>query len=417
MQTDPLARPVEGWSRADLDELVGREETIRLELKGAKLDISSRSGRRKIAREVAGMQSAAGGYIVIGTEPGSDVVTTFPGLAVGEAQIEQLRRSLLDLVQPFSLIRGPVAIPADSPSRKVLVIEVLPHPAGVPAFADDRFWIRTGDESRPMDPDETRRRFETAALELDPLRERALLAIETASTPVTRAIEQAVTERGREAMIYSPIAVAVVPRHTMTDFDRSGRDMLALLASEGRDEFEKASRHGLAPGGPALHDNAITTAFGVTVPHAPFSFLTYSHDAVLAASSLGILEPWAGHTGQVLDPQFVERVVVRAIALGLRMIAKVAGPSEALVVATSGTIPGSMSRSHAGEPLPADAARDPGAIASIEFVTASHGSAAVAAVASAARILAQRIHDARAFDSIHEQQPNVVAYLDSILSA
>jgi hypothetical protein len=153
------------------------------------------------------------------------------------------------------------------------------------------------------------------------------------------------------------------------------------------------------------------------VANDPFSVLQFGHDAVFARSMTGILEPWSGHSGQALSPDFVEKEIVRSIAVGLRMITEVAGPAEVLVVATAGTIPGSIDRPGPGSlPIPGDPAREPGASASIEFVTGSRGVEAAEAVAPGASLLAQRIYDAGTFDSVHTQPQAILEYLEAVLT-
>lgn len=416
MLSDPLIRPVEEWSRTDLDELIGREESLRLELKGSDTNLSSGSGRRKIAREIAAMQSESGGYVIVGTEPGSDVVTAFPGITIERSDVESLRRSLLDLVRPVSLIRGPVMLPADDESSAVLVIEVFPHPAGLPAHADGKFWTRVDSETRPMSYDEVRRRFEELGTDLGPLRERARTALNDVSKPISEGVQKGALERGVTAPDYRPIAVALIPRHPVVDFGRSGRDLRALLQNVGVKEFAHSFSTGLDKQGSALHDNAIATASGVLVPLAPFEVLQYGHDAVFARAEIGILDPWAGDTGQSLSPASVETAVVRSIAVGLRMITEVAGPAEVLVLATSGTIPGSIDRYTTGSlPIAGDPAREPGTIANVEFLTSSQGLQAAEAVASGAKLLAQRIYDAGTYESVYVQGAAVIEYLEAVL--
>lgn len=418
MPTDPLLLSVDHWTRSDLDILVGRRESLRLELKGSETDITAGAERRSIAREIAAMQSEAGGFVVIGTEAGSDAVTAYPGLDVALDEVENLRRSLLDLVRPVSLIRGPVALPADDADRAILVIEVSPHPLALPAFTSNRFWIRVEDEARPMTYEEVRRRFEVVETDLNPMRNRGRAALSEVAVPITEAVRAAAAERGLDDPQYQPIAVALVPRHPSVDFGRSGRQLRDALRRIGDAEHAVSRSSGLDEHGSAIHDDAIATSRGAMVSHAPFTVLQFGHDSVFAMSVLGILDPWAGYSGQALDPRHVEAVLVRSVAVGLRMITEAAGPSEVLVLATSGTIPGAIHRSTAGPlPLPVDPARDVGATANLEFVTPSRGQQAVEAVASGAGLLAQRINDAGTFDGVHAQEPFVATYLEAMLNA
>jgi hypothetical protein len=91
---DPLARPLISWTSSDVDALLGRVEGERLELKGSETDINSASGRQRIARELAGMISSWGGFIVIGTVAGEDEVTAYPEITVSAAEVDAFRRSL-----------------------------------------------------------------------------------------------------------------------------------------------------------------------------------------------------------------------------------------------------------------------------------------------------------------------------------
>lgn len=99
MPSDPLSRPLDDWNQTDLDQLVGRSESEYLELKGSKTDIRS-NGRQVVAKAIAGMVSASGGYVVIGTEAGKDGVTAYPGIEVTGADVENFLRSLHDLIRP-----------------------------------------------------------------------------------------------------------------------------------------------------------------------------------------------------------------------------------------------------------------------------------------------------------------------------
>lgn len=162
---DPLATPLAKWDDQTLTALIGRRENDLLEVKGPDLDVSSRGGRQKVAEGVAGLTSNAGGLLALGADEQDHVLRGLPGLLVDEDEWQDARRSVLDRVRPSPVFADrlfPVA-----GGRNVIVLQVRPHPAGLPAAADGVFRVRVGEETRQMGWDEVRRRFQAAASRLE----------------------------------------------------------------------------------------------------------------------------------------------------------------------------------------------------------------------------------------------------------
>ena len=136
--------PLTQWSDDDLGDLIGRKEGQLLEAKGPEIDLSRPEDRRKLARETAGLASTMGGILVIGAAETGGVVTALPGIAdAGDAE-SRLRNALRDLVTPLPHIQTRSFVV--TPETSVIVVEVLPDPAGRPVMVSgDGFWMRAED--------------------------------------------------------------------------------------------------------------------------------------------------------------------------------------------------------------------------------------------------------------------------------
>src|SRR5690606_12274375 len=139
--------PLTQWSDDDLGDLIGRKEGQLLEAKGPEIDLSRPEERRKLARATAGLASTTGGILVICAAETGGVVTALPGIAdAGDAE-SRLRNALRDLVTPLPHIHTRSFVV--TPETSVIVVEVLPDPAGRPVMVSgDGFWMRARSEER-----------------------------------------------------------------------------------------------------------------------------------------------------------------------------------------------------------------------------------------------------------------------------
>jgi hypothetical protein len=84
LQEDPITKPVATWTRDDLTVLLGREESEYLEVKGSATAVETDSGKAILARALAGLTSASGGFVIVGTQDGGDRIESYPGIPVSE---------------------------------------------------------------------------------------------------------------------------------------------------------------------------------------------------------------------------------------------------------------------------------------------------------------------------------------------
>jgi hypothetical protein len=164
--------PLTQWSDDDLGDLIGRKEGQLLEAKGPEIDLSRPEDRRKLARETAGLASTMGGILVIGAAETGGVVTALPGIAdAGDAE-SRLRNALRDLVTPLPHIQTRSFVV--TPETSVIVVEVLPDPAGRPVMVSgDGFWMRAEDSTVRMPYSDIELRLQHAADGLARTSERA----------------------------------------------------------------------------------------------------------------------------------------------------------------------------------------------------------------------------------------------------
>jgi hypothetical protein len=186
--------------------LRGRDESDCLEFKSSESSLNTASERVKAAEEVAGMVSAAGGFLVFGSDDG-DHLAHFSGHGVQD--LDALGRSLRDHVRPRPVAYGPREF-SDEDGRTIAVVQVLPDPLGRPVSVRGRFLVRVGTSSVPMAPEDVARRHVAVALG----RERAA---EEAIGWVARLLPTGVK---------SYMGVAIAP-HAKADLGLSGRSLLA----------------------------------------------------------------------------------------------------------------------------------------------------------------------------------------------
>jgi ribosomal protein S10 len=379
--------------------LIGRVETEYLEVKGSDTDIDG-SGRGGLAKELAGMISASGGYVVIGTEPGEDRVSAYPGLDVQPDQIENLRRSLLDRVRPTPIgMRGPVALPADDGTKTVLAIQVFRHPAGLPASADGRYWLRSHDETRPMDYDEVRRRTEAAATGTGAAVLRSSEELKTVGRPIEAFYRDGLNRRGKPEVPYSPFRLAVVPQTGTRDLGLTGAELQISLKAAGDADAEAYERSS----GETPYALVDLTQSAVVVDGLDFDSevprrrIRFHHDGVFAGAENIVFDPW--DSGVSLDSKEVETMVVRFCGIALRLFQDTVGPTTLYVATESGIIP--------------DA---PSSIATHSFETPTSGPLAVDSVLKGARVLATRVSETAIAGSTHTSEAWLDDYADEVVA-
>ena len=173
---NPLVTPLRDWDSSTLTGLVGRLESDILDAKDFE-SIGLGDSRKVIRKAVAGFASSAGGTILIGAttkkvgEGSAEVIDGFPGIEVDEALWRSIRQGIYDSVRPTPVIEDRL-VEVDG-GRVVVVVVVRANPSGLPSSADGRYYQRVGDETKDMDWDEVRRRFEAVALQEERSSERA----------------------------------------------------------------------------------------------------------------------------------------------------------------------------------------------------------------------------------------------------
>jgi len=345
------------------------------------------------------MISASGGYVIVGTEAGEDLVSAYPGLDVQPEQIENFRRSLADRVRPPPVgMRGPKVLPADDSDRSVLVIQVFRHPAGLPASADGRYWMRTHDETRPMDYDETRRRIEAATTAADAAGIRSSAELAEVSRPIEGFYRAKLRERGLAQVFYLPFRLAIVPQTGTRDLGATGAELQRSLKAAGDADAEVYERTSVVEY--ALVN--VTRQSCVVIDGLDFDSevprrrIRFSHDGVFSGAENLIFDPW--DAGVSVDPRTVEEVVVRYCGIALRLIHTTVGPTILHVAAESGMIRHTI-RSTAAH----------------SFETPSSGPSAVDAVLKGARVLATRVAETSVAGSTYTSVPWLDDYAQDVL--
>lgn len=238
---NPLGTPLTDWTQAEALALVGAPESDRLEFKSYRLDVSDRDNKVKLAREVAAMATESGGFIVLGSDDG-DELHEFRGHGVGDHGA--LARALRDLVRPAPIIKGPREF-VDEQGQTILVFEVVGHPLGIPHSVDGAFYVRTGESSNPMAPDDVARRFAA----IDSLRSRARDAAET----LVDHPERTAYVGGLRGEVRSWLTIAVVPS-VLTDHGLSGRALRDAIEVAAEAETQLSTELLGTQGDRLLHD-------------------------------------------------------------------------------------------------------------------------------------------------------------------
>ena len=376
--SDVLSLPLDDWDDRRLRELIGRHESQRLELKGP-IDPANASHRTDVADEAAGMASTVGGFIIIGSND-ADELLELPGIEATEEDAERLRNSLLDLVKPYVLLRGPKLLTADDPARAILVIEVLPHPLGLPASVKGVFRMRVEDSCRPMPYDEVRRRFTGIG----------------DSTAASRLLAEAALDEVRERLqighAFTPsFGAAVVPVPSPRDLSLSGRELRDVFQSVV--ESEKAAWLAIEHPywGPA-EDLLHITATGVRSEVSHFWSWFLAHDASFSAA-IDIIGPRTTGGIELGEVWFfwLSAVAARVVAFGAALQNRLGIAGSSHVMIESGPISGLMfdagSNMRKTRPM-----QEPSTRVHYEFAIPIRSGTAQA-VATEVELFCQRVHD------------------------
>jgi len=142
---------------AHLQELVRREiqENPRLDYKLA-LPVSKEE-KKELARDVAAIANAYGGYLIFGIREEEGVARKLVGVEGDpDRNVTDLENAIRDRTAPPVEVHT-VAVPLKN-SRHVLVMEV-PRSLNAPHMADGRFYRRSGRSKAPMHYMDIRRAF------------------------------------------------------------------------------------------------------------------------------------------------------------------------------------------------------------------------------------------------------------------
>jgi hypothetical protein len=267
------------------------------------------------------------------------------------------------------------------------VLEVLPHPLGLPGSAGGRFYARSGDETRPLDYREVQRRFASAREATEPVRAATIEAAANASRPIQTHESMRQTTTGGRQLEYEPFSIGIAPTSSPWDLGMTGRELLGACAEAAEAEhaayleIDRSAEN-------LLYSGATTVVGGVIANSPPDSVIQYDHSGVFGAAHTTMRNPFA--EGAAVDPRYVGTLLARFSAVGLLLVAATAGPTSVYVSASSGSIP-AVGR---GFPLPALGSLVRPSRAKVGFLSDARGAGAVAAVAEGSRVLKARTGDA-----------------------
>ena len=135
---------------SDLDRLMSSREDEHLEFKEAKENYHF----EKLAKYCAALANETGGRMVLG------VTNRPPRKVVGSQAFDSLERTKAGLLDALHLRVEAEAIP--HPNGRVLVFNVPSRPIGMPVQFEGAYWMRSGEDLRPMTPEMLRRIFAEA---------------------------------------------------------------------------------------------------------------------------------------------------------------------------------------------------------------------------------------------------------------
>jgi ATP-dependent DNA helicase RecG len=136
-----------GMSRRvdDLKKLLEKPEGERLECKEAKSSFSF----DKLLKYCAAIANEGGGHVILG------VTDRLPRRIVGTAAFPELHRVVAQLTERLRYVKVE-AEEYRTPEGRVVVFHVPGRPRGIPIELDGAYYMRAGDDVRPMTPDRLR---------------------------------------------------------------------------------------------------------------------------------------------------------------------------------------------------------------------------------------------------------------------
>lgn len=118
-----MAKSVEDWTIADLEALIGTEESSNLEFKDGRSLLNEADKKKEIARDVSAMANAAGGMIVYGLHEQNSVADRIEGCPADHGKAEWFEQVANNNIEPK--VQGLRIKRIDLPDDKLaLVVEV-----------------------------------------------------------------------------------------------------------------------------------------------------------------------------------------------------------------------------------------------------------------------------------------------------
>lgn len=118
-----MTKPVSEWGLADLEALIGMEETSNLEFKDGRSLIREQGKKLEIAKDVSAMANAAGGVIVYGIHEANSVAESIAGCPAEPGAAEWFDQVITNNIEPK--VQGVLIKRIDLPDdRLALVVEI-----------------------------------------------------------------------------------------------------------------------------------------------------------------------------------------------------------------------------------------------------------------------------------------------------
>ena len=119
-----MAKQTIDWTVADLEALIGSEETSNLEFKDGRSLLNEPKKKEEIARDVSAMANAAGGIIVYGLHETNGVATSIAGCPAEYGKAEWFDQVITNNIEPK--VQGVVIKRIDLPEGKMALVVEIP---------------------------------------------------------------------------------------------------------------------------------------------------------------------------------------------------------------------------------------------------------------------------------------------------
>jgi len=119
-----VAKPISEWTIADLEAMIGSEETSNLEFKDGRSLLNEQKKKEEIARDVSAMANAAGGIIVYGLHESNSVATSIAGCPAEPGKAEWFDQVITNNIEPK--VQGVVVKRIDLPENKMALVVEIP---------------------------------------------------------------------------------------------------------------------------------------------------------------------------------------------------------------------------------------------------------------------------------------------------